>query len=103
MGNQRRNDVRAAAAGVALGLPGDLTGGLFPNALIAVVQTIYKGAHDFGIADAIELPTQLTQGFRTALGIASRLRNIDEVSNFAGVCIAALDLDFAAALRAATG
>lgn len=98
---QRSRDLFVAAAGVALRLTGNLDRRLLADAFIAVVQTIDKGAHDFGIALAIELVAQFVQSTTTFLGIAGGLRNINPVSNLTRIRHAAFHFLRAAGLSAA--
>lgn len=60
------------------------------NAFISIIQAINKGRHDFGIADAIITVAELTQGSASLTSIASRLRGVDQLGDFAGISIAAL-------------
>jgi hypothetical protein len=57
--------------------------------LVSIVQAVDERAHNLRIADAVVL-AQLLEGTATALRIATSLRFINPVSNFAGICIAAL-------------
>ena len=79
-----------AAAAVLANLIADFIGRFTTDAFVGIVQGIDKGGHDFRIADAIITIAKLADG-RTALtSVASRLRGVDQLSDLAGVGIAAL-------------
>lgn len=78
-----------AAAAVLANLIADFIGRFTTDAFVGVIQGVDKGGHDFRVADAIITIAQLADG-RTALtSVASRLRRVDQLSDLAGVGIAA--------------
>ena len=60
------------------------------NTLVAIVQSVDKSGHDFRVAAAVVVVTQSIDRFRTVLGVAGSLRCVDQLSNFAGICTAAI-------------
>ena len=87
------HDTLRTAALVLAKFVADLVSCSPANAVIRIVQTIDEGRHDFGIADAIVLPSQLGQSTTTLMSLATRLGLINQFSDFASV--------FAASGRAA--
>jgi len=81
---QGRCDFAVAAAGVLLELVTELLGRLASDVLVGVVQAVHHRAQDFRIALAI-VRTQLVDRVGALTAVASRLRPIDQVCNFAGI------------------
>src|SRR5207253_9633020 len=71
-----------AAAGVLLGLLANHLGRFQANFFVGIVQTIDEGAHNLGVARAVEL-AELLDGLATALAGAARLGFIGPVGAFA--------------------
>jgi hypothetical protein len=83
------NFVVHAAAAVTTDLVTDFISGFVTNSLIAIVQSVDEGTHDFGIADTVVTIAQTIDRLRTVLGVASSLRFVDQLSDFAGLIRAA--------------
>ena len=106
------NFVGAAALPTLSDLVADFVSGFGANFFVGVVEAVDQGIHNFGIADAIELVAQLIESATALTGIASRLRLVNQLSDFTRISTtlllatrlgAALGLWAAFRLRAALG
>ena len=78
-----------AAAAVLANLITDFIGGFLADFLVGIVKAVDQSSHDFGITLAIVPVSEPIERSSTIPGIASRLRFVDQLSDLAGICIAA--------------
>ena len=60
------------------------------NSLIAIVQSVDEGSHDFRVAAAVVTIAKTIDRFRTMLRVAGSLRLVDQLSNFTSIVVAAV-------------
>ena len=86
---QGGNDFGAAAA-VLANLIADFIGGFTSDSFIGVIQGVDERGHDFRVADAVIPVAELADRSTTLTSVASGLRGVDQLSDLAGIGIAAL-------------
>ena len=91
-----------AAAAVLANLIANFIGRFTTDAFVSIVQGVDKGGHDFRVADAVIPVAKLADRSTTLTSVASGLRGVDQLSDLAGVGIAALGIA-AASRRGGTG
>ncbi len=79
-----------AAAAVLANLIADFVGSFAANSFISVIQGVDERGHDLWIADAIISVAELANRSPTLTSVASRLRFVDQLSDLAGIGVAAL-------------
>ena len=86
---QGGNDFGAAAA-VLANLIADFIGGFTSDSFIGVIQGVDERGHDFRVADAVIPVAELADRSTTLTSVASGLRGVDQLSDLAGIGIAAV-------------
>jgi hypothetical protein len=66
----------------------DFVGSFFTNTFISIVQSVNHGTDDFWIATTVVVVTQFIDGISTIFGVASSLRLVDQLGDFARISIA---------------
>lgn len=79
-----------AAAAVLANLIADFIGGFTSDSFIGVIQGVDERGHDFRVADAVIPVAELADRSTTLTSVASGLRGVDQLSDLAGIGIAAL-------------
>ena len=79
-----------AAAAVLANLIADFIGSFRPDPMIGVIQGVDERGHDFRVADAVIPVAELADRSTTLTSVASGLRGVDQLSDLAGIGIAAL-------------
>ena len=79
-----------AAAAVLANLIADFIGSFPPDPMIGIIQGIDERGHDFRVADAVIPVAELADRSTTLTSVASGLRGVDQLSDLAGIGIAAI-------------